>query len=205
MAALNTVADRITPPETVESASRPDQPAQVSLKAGVDESTVDYNDGGQELWTTASWTSGNRAILSVTESNSAIFAPYKATVTMPRNDTTVTLTLKLVYNGREDLTVTKVYTILFKGTDSPRPVDYQALLETTLRETGLTNPATARPSTPAASPRISSSPPPLISAPITARTITRISTASIPPFCCAPAMRMWWCPPIPPWSMWPGC
>lgn len=59
---------------------------------------------------------------------------------MPRNDTTVTLTLKLVYNGREDLTVTKVYTILFKGTDSPRPVDYQALLETTLRETGLTNP-----------------------------------------------------------------
>lgn len=63
---------------------------------------------------------------------------------MPRNDTTVTLTLKLVYNGREDLTVTKVYTILFKGTDSPRPVDYQALLETTLRETGLTNPRNGR-------------------------------------------------------------
>ena len=141
MAALNTVADRITPPETVESASDLTSLPKYPLKAGVDEGTVDYNDGGsQELWTTASWTSGNRAILSVTESNSAIFAPYKATVTMPRNDTTVTLTLKLVYNGREDLTVTKVYTILFKGTDSPRPVDYQALLETTLRETGLTNP-----------------------------------------------------------------
>ena len=141
MAALNTVADRITPPETVESASDLTSLPKYPLKAGVDEGTVDYNDGGsQELWTTASWTSSNRAILSVTESNSAIFAPYKATVTMPRNDTTVTLTLKLVYNGREDLTVTKVYTILFKGTDSPRPVDYQALLETTLRETGLTNP-----------------------------------------------------------------
>ncbi len=48
-------------------------------------------------------------------SNSAIFAPYKATVTMPRKDTTVTLTLKLVYNGREDLNLNMVYTILFKG------------------------------------------------------------------------------------------
>ena len=70
MAALNTVADRITPPETVESASDLTSLPKYPLKAGVDEGTVDYNDGGsQELWTTASWTSGNRAILSVTESN----------------------------------------------------------------------------------------------------------------------------------------
>ena len=141
MEALRTVAARIRVPETVESASDLTSLPKYPLKAGVDEGTVDYNDGGsQELWTTASWTSGNRAILSVTESNSAIFAPYKATVTMPRNDTTVTLTLKLVYNGREDLNLDKVYTVVVKGDNTPPAMDYQALLETAVREIGLKDP-----------------------------------------------------------------
>ena len=141
MEALRTVAARIRVPETVESASDLTSLPKYPLKAGVDEGTVDYNDGGsQELWTTASWTSGNRAILSVTESNSAIFAPYKATVTMPRNDTTVTLTLKLVYNGREDLNLNKVYTVVVKGDNTPPAMDYQALLETAVREIGLKDP-----------------------------------------------------------------
>jgi len=141
MEALRTVAARIRVPETVESASDLTSLPKYPLKAGVDEGTVDYNDGGsQELWTTASWTSGNRAILSVTESNSAIFAPYKATVTMPRNDTTVTLTLKLVYNGRGDLNLNKVYTVVVKGDNTPPAMDYQALLETAVREIGLKDP-----------------------------------------------------------------
>lgn len=85
MAALRTVADRITVPETVESADDLTSLPKYPLKAGVDAGSVDYN-------------------------------------------------------GREDLTVSRVYTVDVKRDTTPRELDYQALLEAALTEYGLHDP-----------------------------------------------------------------
>ena len=141
MEALRTVAARIRVPETVESASDLTSLPKYPLKAGVDESKVDYSSGtDQELWTTATWTSSNTGVISFKEVSYPYFAPYTVTVAQPKKDTSVTLTLKLVYNGRDDLTLNKVYTVVVKGDNTPPAMDYQALLETAVREIGLKDP-----------------------------------------------------------------
>ena len=141
MEALRTVAARISVPETVESASDLTSLPKYPLKAGVDESKVDYSSGtDQELWTTATWTSSNTGVISFKEVSYPYFAPYTVTVAQPKKDTSVTLTLKLVYNGRDDLTLNKVYTVVVKGDNTPPAMDYQALLETAVREIGLKDP-----------------------------------------------------------------
>ena len=141
MEALRTVAARISVPETVESASDLTSLPKYPLKAGVDESKADYSSGtDQELWTTATWTSSNTGVISFKEVSYPYFAPYTVTVAQPKKDTSVTLTLKLVYNGREDLTLNKVYTVVVKGDNTPPTMDYQALLETAVREIGLKDP-----------------------------------------------------------------
>ena len=61
-------------------------------------------------------------------------------MTLPKQDTSVTLTLTLTYNGREDLTVSRVYTVDVKRDTTPRELDYQALLEAALTEYGLHDP-----------------------------------------------------------------
>lgn len=141
MAALRTVADRITVPETVESADDLTSLPKYPLKAGVDAGSVDYNESDDlELWTTAAWSSSDTAVISVSDVSSPYFSPYKATVTLPKQDTSVTLTLTLTYNGREDLTVSRVYTVDVKRDTTPRELDYQALLEAALTEYGLHDP-----------------------------------------------------------------
>ena len=141
MEALRTVAARISVPETVESASDLTSLPKYPLKAGVDESKVDYSSGtDQELWTTATWTSSNTGVISFKEVSYPYFAPYTVTVAQPKKDTSVTLTLKLVYNGREDLNLNKVYTVVVKADNTPPAMDYQALLETAVREIGLKDP-----------------------------------------------------------------
>ena len=141
MEALRTVAARISVPETVESASDLTSLPKYPLKAGVDESKVDYSSGtDQELWTTATWTSSNTGVISFKEVSYPYFAPYTVTVAQPKKDTSVTLTLKLVYNGRDDLTLNKVYTVVVKGDNTPPAMNYQALLETAVREIGLKDP-----------------------------------------------------------------
>ncbi len=141
MEALRTVAARIRVPETVESASDLTSLPKYPLKAGVDESKVDYSSGtDQELWTTATWTSSNTGVISFKEVSYPYFAPYTVTVAQPKKDTSVTLTLKLVYNGRDDLTLNMVYTVVVKGDNTPPAMDYQALLETAVREIGLKDP-----------------------------------------------------------------
>ena len=141
MEALRTVAARISVPETVESASDLTSLPKYPLKAGVDESKVDYSSGtDQELWTTATWTSSNTGVISFKEVSYPSFAPYTVTVAQPKKDTSVTLTLKMVYNGREDLNLNKVYTVVVKGDNTPPAMDYQALLETAVREIGLKDP-----------------------------------------------------------------
>ena len=141
MAALRAVADRITVPETVESADDLTSLPKYPLKADVDESSVDYNSSSDlETWTTAAWSSGNTAVISISDVSYPYYSPYKATVTLPKQDTSVTLTLTLTYNGREDLKVSKVYTVDVKRDTTPRELDYQALLEAALTEYGLHNP-----------------------------------------------------------------
>ena len=141
MEALRTVAARIRVPETVEDASDLTSLPKYPLKAGVDESKVDYSSGtDQELWTTATWTSSNTGVISFKEVSYPYFAPYTVTVAQPKKDTSVTLTLKLVYNGREDLNLNMVYTVVVKGDNTPPAMDYQALLETAVREIGLKDP-----------------------------------------------------------------
>jgi len=141
MEALRTVAARISVPETVESASDLTSLPKYPLKASVDESKVDYSSGtDQELWTTATWTSSNTGVISFKEVSYPYFAPYTVTVAQPKKDTSVTLTLKLVYNGREDLNLNMVYTVVVKGDNTPPAMDYQALLETAVREIGLKDP-----------------------------------------------------------------
>ena len=141
MEALRTVAARISVPETVESASDLTSLPKYPLKAGVDESKVDYSSGtDQELWTTATWTSSNTGVISFKEVSYPYFAPYTVTVAQPKKDTSVTLTLKLVYNGRDDLNLNMVYTVVVKGDNTPPAMDYQALLETAVREIGLKDP-----------------------------------------------------------------
>lgn len=140
-AALQTVADRITLPAEIRSADALTSLPRYPLKAGVDAGSVDYNDNASvELWTTAAWTSSNTGVIAITQVSYPYYAPYTAAVTLPQKDTAVTLTLTLTYNGREDLKVSKVYTVNVKGSAAVRELDYQELLETALTEYGLKDP-----------------------------------------------------------------
>lgn len=144
MAALNTVAARVTVPETVETADDLTSLPQYVLKTGVDASKVDYNKSDDlELWATAGWGSSPTDVISIAKDNSKLFAPYKVSVRLPEKDTTVTLTLTLTYNGREDLKVNSVYTVNVKGSQQTPAVNYQTLLDKVFGASGaLTDPAT---------------------------------------------------------------
>lgn len=140
-AALQTVAERITLPTEISSADALTSLPRYPLKAGVDAGSVDYSKSDElELWTTAVWSSSSTGVIAITNVDYPYFAPYKATVTLPQKDTAVTLTLTLTYNGREDLKVSKVYTVNVKGSAAVRELDYQELLETALTEYGLKDP-----------------------------------------------------------------
>lgn len=140
-AALQTVADRITLPAEISSADALTSLPRYPLKAGVDAGGVDYNDSASvELWTTAAWTSSSTGVIAITQVSYPYYAPYTAAVTLPQKDTAVTLTLTLTYNGREDLKVSKVYTVNVKGSAAVRELDYLELLETALTEYGLKDP-----------------------------------------------------------------
>lgn len=140
-AALKTVADRITVPETVETADDLTSLPKYPLKAG----QTDYsNTNNLEMWTTANWKSSNTSVITVAENRNGSFgSPFKVTVTLPTKDTTVTLTLTLTYNGREDLKVNSVYTVNVKGSQQTPAVNYQTLLDKVFGASGaLTDPAT---------------------------------------------------------------
>ena len=146
MAALKTVADRIAAaiPKTVEAADDLTSLPKYPLKAGVDASKVDYTKSDDlELWTTAVWTSSPAAVIGISEISYPYFSPYKAVVSLPDADTTVTLTLTLGYNGRDDLKETRVFTVTVKGSKQAPQTDYQELLNTVFGVDGaLTDPVT---------------------------------------------------------------
>ena len=138
-AALNAVAERIgvSLPSTIEKTEDLTALPKYPLKAGVNADGVDYNSSADlELWTTANWEekSGKLTIESV---GYPAFSPYKVTVTQDKEkDVPLTLTLTLVYNGREDLKVTRDFPINIKRGDAGG-IDYQAVLEGALSGVGL--------------------------------------------------------------------
>ena len=138
-AALNAVAERVgaSLPSTIEKTEDLTILPKYPLKAGVNADGVDYNSSADlELWTTANWEekSGKLTIESV---GYPPFSPYKVTVTQDKEkDVLLTLTLTLVYNGREDLKVTRDFPINIKRSDAGG-IDYQAALEGALSDPGL--------------------------------------------------------------------
>ncbi len=138
-AALNAVAERVgaSLPSTIEKTEDLTALPKYPLKAGVNADGVDYNSSADlELWTTANWEekSGKLTIESV---GYPPFSPYKVTVTQDKEkDVLLTLTLTLVYNGREDLKVTRDFPINIKRGDAGG-TDYQAALEGALSDPGL--------------------------------------------------------------------
>ena len=138
-AALNAVAERVgaSLPSTIEKTEDLTALPKYPLKAGVNADGVDYNISADlELWTTANWEekSGKLTIESV---GYPAFSPYKVTVTQDKEkDVPLTLTLTLVYNGREDLKVTRDFPINIKRSDAGG-TDYQAALEGALSTPGL--------------------------------------------------------------------
>ena len=147
-AALEAVAGRIdaTIPVTITAASDLTVLPQYPLKAG----QTDYsNTNNLETWTTASWESSNTNVITVAENRYGSYgSPFKATVTLPAADTTVTLTMTLTYTKNysathSDLTVTHVYTVTVKGTGETHDDYYKTLLDTIFGASGaLTDPAT---------------------------------------------------------------
>lgn len=138
--ALNKVADRISVPETIESADDLTSLAKYPLKEGVDETKVDYNSSSDlELWSTATWASSDSSVISITSVDYPYFSPYKVTVSIPEKDTKVTLTLTLVYNGREDLKLVRTYTVNVKGSVQIPDFSYADLIDLVLDEVGLKN------------------------------------------------------------------
>ena len=61
-------------------------------------------------------------------------------ISQPRTDTEVTLTATIVYNGRDDLTASKVFTVTVNGSSDPSAFSYAGLLDKALNEIGLTDP-----------------------------------------------------------------
>ena len=140
-AALKAVLDRISVPEVVENTSGLGSLPKYPLKAGVDESNVDYNDSDDlELWSTVSWATSDTSVISISEVSYPYFSPYQVSISQPRTDTEVTLTATIVYNGRDDLTASKVFTVTVKGSSDPSAFSYAGLLDKALNEIGLTDP-----------------------------------------------------------------
>ncbi len=140
MAALNKLVSRVSVPSSINDDTTITSLPKYVLKEGVDESKVDYNQSDDiELWATAKWQSSNISVISINEDSSKFFAPYKVTVTRPSTGITrMTLTLTISYNGREDLKVTKVYSVNVFPEIIVKKVDYQKVLEEALQT--LTNP-----------------------------------------------------------------
>ncbi len=150
LAKLNETAARVVVPTTVEKASDLTALDRYVLKAGVEADGVDYSEYDNfETWATATWSCDKSAIIRINAptSYSGYYAPYKAGVTLPGEDTVVTLTMTLTYNKNysathSDLSVTKTYSVTVKAGEDARRELYQAALDEVVTKVGLTNPRT---------------------------------------------------------------
>ena len=126
--ALRTQGNRIVIPQELNDDTTLTSVPHYMVKEGVDESSVDYNSSDDlHLWAEVTWQSSNASVIGISNNNSKYFAPYTVKVSRPKTDTSVTLTAKLTYGDRDDLTVYFTYTVTVKGTQ--KAIDYQEGLE----------------------------------------------------------------------------
>lgn len=126
--ALRTQGNRISIPQELNDDTTLTSVPHYMVKEGVDESSVDYNSSDDlHLWAEVTWQSSNASVIGISNNNSKYFAPYTVKVSRPKTDTSVTLTAKLTYGDRDDLTVYFTYTVTVKGTQ--KAIDYQEGLE----------------------------------------------------------------------------
>lgn len=126
--ALRTQGNRISIPQELNDDTTLTSVPHYMVKEGVDESSVDYNSSDDlHLWAEVTWQSSNASEIGISNNNSKYFAPYTVKVSRPKTDTSVTLTAKLTYGDRDDLTVYFTYTVTVKGTQ--KAIDYQEGLE----------------------------------------------------------------------------
>ena len=125
--ALRAQGRRITIPTELDDDTTLTSVPYHMVKEGVDESKVDYNSSNDlHTWVTVTWQSSNLSVIGISENTSKFYAPYTVKVSQPKTDTTVTLTAKLTYSGRDDLCVYFTYTVTVKG--SQKALDYQEAL-----------------------------------------------------------------------------
>lgn len=126
--ALRVQGRRIVIPQELNDDTTLTSVPHYMVKEGVDESSVDYNSSDDlHLWAEVTWQSSNASVIGISNNNSKYFAPYTVKVSRPKTDTSVTLTAKLTYGDRDDLTVYFTYTVTVKGTQ--KAIDYQEGLE----------------------------------------------------------------------------
>lgn len=126
--ALRTQGNRISIPQELNDDTTLTSVPHYMVKEGVDESSVDYNSSDDlHLWAEVTWQSSNASVIGISNNNSKYFAPYTVKVSRPKTDTSVTLTAKLTYGDRDDLTVYFTYTVTVKGTQ--KAIEYQEGLE----------------------------------------------------------------------------
>lgn len=126
--ALRVQGRRIVIPQELNDSTTLASVPHYMVKEGVDENDVDYNSSDDlHLWAEVTWQSSNASVIGISNNNSKYFAPYTVKVSRPKTDTSVTLTAKLTYGDRDDLTVYFTYTVTVKGTQ--KAIDYQEGLE----------------------------------------------------------------------------
>lgn len=126
--ALRVQGRRIVIPQELNDSTTLASVPHYMVKEGVDENDVDYNSSNDlHLWAEVTWQSSNASVIGISNNNSKYFAPYTVKVSRPKTDTSVTLTAKLTYGDRDDLTVYFTYTVTVKGTQ--KAIDYQEGLE----------------------------------------------------------------------------
>lgn len=126
--ALRVQGRRIVIPQELNDSTTLDAVPHYMVKEGMDESSVDYNSSNDlHLWAEVTWQSSNASVIGISNNNSKFYAPYTVKVSRPKTDTSVTLTAKLTYSGRDDLYVYFTYDVTVKGTQ--KAIDYQEALE----------------------------------------------------------------------------
>ena len=126
--ALRTQGNRISIPQELNDDTTLTSVPHYMVKEGVDENDVDYNSSNDlHLWAEVTWQSSNTSVIGIGSNTTKFYAPYTVKVSRPKTDTSVTLTAKLTYGDRDDLTVYFTYTVTVKGTK--KAIEYQEGLE----------------------------------------------------------------------------
>ena len=121
------------------------------LKDGVAFENADFSSSGDfETWATVTWSSADTKTLKIGSAPYyPYYSPYAVTLKPDRFDKTVTVTASLVCNNVSGLTVSKVFNIIVKGSETdPDELlrhELEQKLEAGLKDPGLTDFVTGEP------------------------------------------------------------